>query len=38
MHAAQDRDIIQDLQAREALIDNTRQETEDDLHISKHNI
>ena len=33
MHAAQDRDIIQDLQAREALVDNTRQETEDDLRI-----
>lgn len=38
MRAAQDRDIIQDLQAREALADNTRQETEDDLRVSERDV
>lgn len=38
MRAAQDRDIIQDLQAREALADNTRQETEDDLRMSERDV
>jgi len=38
MRAAQDYDIIQDLQAREALADNTRQEIEDDLRASEHDV
>jgi len=38
LRAAQDHDIIQELQASEALADNTRQETEDDLRISEHDV
>jgi len=38
LRAAQDHDIIQDLQASEALADNTRQETEDDLRISERDV
>ena len=38
MCTAQNRNIIQDLQACKALTNNTRQETKDDLYISKHNV
>jgi len=38
MYTAQDRDIIQDLQAREALVDNTCQETEDDFCVSEYDV